>query len=84
MSSDAGEEVLFDENGGLVTRADLHTVHGTSPVRVSVDGDEVDLTIKLSGGKVVADLDPDRAEQLGEALIEGATKIRERGLGHEA
>lgn len=74
-TSDSNEDgVLFEEVGGLMTEADLHTVYGTSPVRVTVETNTVKLTIKVSAGEVAASLRPGTAEQLGEALIKGAER----------
>lgn len=75
--SEAGH-VLFDTNGGVITRADLGVVSGNSPVRVRTKPTVVELEINISAGDVTAELTADRAEQLGTALHEAAAELRER------
>lgn len=77
MSDDARDGVLFEETGGLGTTADLRMVEGASPVRVKMNGDMVRLSVGVSAGEVVVDLTPERATQLGEALIEGSERVEE-------
>jgi hypothetical protein len=77
MSDEDEDEVLFEESGGVVIHADMHSVHGMSPVRATFGDKRVSLSIHLSGGEAAADLEPDRAEELGEALIQGANRVRD-------
>jgi hypothetical protein len=76
-SDSPGDRVLFDEDGGLFTRADLKLVDGVSPVRVTVTESKVELSLHLAGGSVSSEMDADRAEQLGDALHEAAASLRD-------
>jgi hypothetical protein len=71
-------EPLFEESGGLAISADLSSiVAGTSPVSVTARDDRVELELGLSGGSVSAHLQPDRAEQLADALTQGVAEVRD-------
>lgn len=87
MSGEVRDGVLFEEAGGLATMADLRVVAGTSPVTVEMDSDRVLLSVGVSAGEVVVDLTPERAAQLGEALLEGSEQAgdeRDRRSAGEA
>lgn len=69
---DAEPRRFFDETGGLHTETNLHSIHGTSPVRVERAGENVRLEICLSGGEVAAVLKGETARDLADALRRAA------------
>lgn len=72
-------EILFQENAGLYTAADLQVVGGTSPVLFDLYEGRGRLSITLSGGTVSAYMDSDRCEELGRALLDAAERLRTEG-----
>lgn len=71
----AVDREFYNESEGLGTTLDLQSVFGTSAVQVGRDDDLVQLSINLGGGEVTASMVPDRAAQLGEALIEASESM---------